>query len=69
MIPANTNITFIQRRPSVSDVGPTFYKCYKTVLCLLGYSPSLWTEIQTDAVNVKFSKNYIYFNVSYFKMW
>ena len=32
----NIFITFIQRRPNVSDVGPTFYKCYKNVLCLLG---------------------------------
>ena len=29
-------ITFIQRRPNVFDVGPTLYKCYTNVLCLLG---------------------------------
>ena len=36
--PANANffITCIQRRPNVFDVGPTLYKCYKNVLCLLG---------------------------------
>ena len=30
-------ITFIQRRPNVFDVGPTLYKCYTNVLCLLGW--------------------------------
>ena len=30
----NICITFVQRRPNVSDVGPTFYKCYANVLCL-----------------------------------
>ena len=38
-IQANTKhlyITFIQRRPNVSDVGPTLHKCYTNVLCLLG---------------------------------
>ena len=33
-------ITFIQRRPNVFDVGPTLYKCYTNVLCLLGCPPS-----------------------------
>ena len=28
-------ITFVQRRPDVEDVGPTLYKCYTHVLCLL----------------------------------
>ena len=32
----NTCITFIQRRPNIFDVGPTLYKCYTNVLCLLG---------------------------------
>ena len=43
----NICITFVQRRPSVFDVGPTLYKCYiyvgptlykcyTNVLCLLG---------------------------------
>ena len=36
----NICITFIQRRPNVFDVGPTLYKCYTNVLCLLG------TELQ-----------------------
>ena len=33
----NICITFVQCRPNVSDVGPTLYKCYTNVLCLLGY--------------------------------
>ena len=32
----NICITFVQRRPNVLDVGPTLYKCYTDVLCLLG---------------------------------
>ena len=31
----NICLPFAQRRPSVFDVGPTFYKCYANVLCLL----------------------------------
>ena len=27
----NIFITFIQRRPNISDVGPTLYKCYTNV--------------------------------------
>ena len=36
--PANTKhcIIFVQRRPNVFDVGPTLYKCYTNVSCLLG---------------------------------
>ena len=38
----NICITFIQRRPNVFDVGPTLYKCYTNVVCLLwcSYGPS-----------------------------
>ena len=32
----NICITFIQRQPNVFDIGPTLYKCYSHVLCLLG---------------------------------
>ena len=32
----NTCITFVQRRPNVFDVGPTLYKCYTSIMCLLG---------------------------------
>ena len=28
-------ITIVQCRPNVFDVGPTLYKCYTNVLCLL----------------------------------
>ena len=31
----NICITFVQRRPDVFDVGPTLYKCYTNILCLL----------------------------------
>ena len=31
----NICITFVQRRPNVFDVDPTFYKCYTNGLCLL----------------------------------
>ena len=33
----NISITFVQRRPNVFDVGPALYKCYRNVLCLLGW--------------------------------
>ena len=32
----NICIPVVQRRPSVGDVGPTLYKCYTNILCLLG---------------------------------
>ena len=32
----NICITFVQRRPNVFDVGPTWYKCYRHIRCLLG---------------------------------
>ena len=32
----NNCITFIQRRTNVFDVGPTLYKGYTNVLCMLG---------------------------------
>ena len=32
----NICMTFVQRWTNVEDVGPTFYKCYTNVLCLLG---------------------------------
>ena len=36
----NICITFTQRRPNVYDVGPTLYKCYTNVLCLLDNTSS-----------------------------
>ena len=35
----NIFITFVQRWQNVFDVGPTVYKCYTNVLCLLGKTP------------------------------
>ena len=32
-------ITFIQCWTKVEEVGPSFYKCYTNVLCLLGKKP------------------------------
>ena len=32
----NIYITFVQRRPNGFAVGPTLYKCYTNVSCLLG---------------------------------
>ena len=37
--PKNICITFVQWWANVEDVGPTLYKCYANVLCLLG----LWS--------------------------
>ena len=34
----NISLTFIQCWANVEDVGPTLYKCYTNVLCLLGYA-------------------------------
>ena len=31
----NFCIAFVQRRPNVFAIGPTLYKCYTNVLCLL----------------------------------
>ena len=45
--PENTNhcITFVQRQPNVFDVGPPLYKCYTSVLCLLGWpAPAMVVE-------------------------
>ena len=33
----NICITFVQCWTNVEDIGPTLYKCYADVLCLLGY--------------------------------
>ena len=42
-----SGITFVQRRPNVFDVGPTLYKCYTNVLCLLGCFGSAPQQTQT----------------------
>ena len=39
--PSNTKqfcITFIHCRTNVEDVGPTLFKCYTNVVCLIGYA-------------------------------
>ena len=41
-------ITFVQRQPNVFDVGPTLYKCYKNVLCLLGVAPIKTMEMMEE---------------------
>ena len=40
--PVNTKhlYVFMQCWTNVEDVGPTFYKCYTNVLCLLGSPPA-----------------------------
>ena len=35
---------FVQRRPNVTDVGPTLYKCYINVLCLHVYWGVNWSR-------------------------
>ena len=52
--PKNICITFIQHRPNVFDVGPTLYKCYTDVLCLLG------TECLTPYFSMISSSSYYY---------
>ena len=50
----NICITFVQCWTNVEDVGPTLYKCYTSVLCLLGLSsiipgrPSMYPEMISD---------------------
>ena len=41
----NICITFAQRRPNVFDVGPTLYKSYTNVLCLLEYTSRSLTKL------------------------
>ena len=46
----NICITFIQRLPNVIDVGPTLYKCYTNVSCLLGEYPECSTLLYDNGV-------------------
>ena len=43
-VPVNTkhlyNNCTMQSSPNVFDVGPTLYKCYTNIICLLGPVPS-----------------------------
>ena len=44
----NICITFVQRRSNVFGAGPSLYKCYTNVLCLLGCGSSkLWLPRET----------------------
>ena len=44
----NICITFIQRRLNVFDVGPTLYKCYTNILCLL------WCAFNWNIIRIYF---------------
>ena len=44
----NISITFVQRRPNVFDAGPTLYKCYTNVLCLLGISQCCFDRLRIE---------------------
>ena len=58
----NICITFVQRRPNVSDVGPTLYKCYTNVSCLLvkgitiyvSTGASLWSSVVLHGITVTY---------------
>ena len=44
----NIGITFVQCRTNVEDVGPTLYKCYRNVLCSLGWlshAPKYYVQV------------------------
>ena len=47
-------VTFIQCRSNVKDVGPTLYKCYTTVLCLLGW-PWVWISVSLFLTSLLFT--------------
>ena len=57
----NICITFIQRRPNVFDVGPTLYKWYTHVLCLLS---SLQGVIRVAPADVVQDDHVFYINYS-----
>ena len=47
------SITSVQRRPNVFDVGPTLYKCYRNVLCLLEHSAESNQRLTRLAIGFK----------------
>ena len=47
-------IPFIQCRPNVSDAGPTLYKCYTNVFCLLGCTCT-WRSIDINPFTASLS--------------
>ena len=57
-------ITFVQRRLNVFDAGPTLYKCYTNVLCLLGiydwrFSPQ-GTGVTLNDDHIKWADGYMF---------
>ena len=60
-------IIFLQCRPNVEDVGPTLYKCYTNVLCLLGYSLTIAPRPshRTVVVSLVYTMIYTYLSSSY----
>ena len=47
-------ITFVQCQPNIFDVGPTLYKCYTNILCLLRYCDIYLTLVTgSDTSSVK----------------
>ena len=55
----NICIPFVQRRPF--DVGPTLYKCYTNVLCLLRWQPIYFVNHQLTNIDVPFAIFFIFF--------
>ena len=45
----NVCITFVQCWTNVEDVGPTLYKCYTNVLCLLGCGAVYCTAAESQS--------------------
>ena len=52
----NISITFVQCWTNVKNVGPTLYKCYANILCLLG-KPTFLSEKK------KVFSNFPYINI------
>ena len=58
----NICIIFVQCWTNVEDVGPTLYKCYTNVLCLLGRDNIVWPGVCTHRNSLKFViYSFIYF--------
>ena len=49
-------ITFVQCLTNIKNVGPTFYKCYTTVLCLLGNLVN-WPTRRSSRVEMKLGQH------------
>ena len=60
----NICTAFVQRRLYIFDVGPTLYKCYTNVLCLLGYCYKAAFKM-TTVITVPFpSKQLLLFDIA-----